>query len=87
MIFFQSTPIDPYLRELANLRHLYENMVREGKLCLAEGLLAPAIEFFEGYWEEKQRAERAEEEHFEKMCEWNEHLVRQEIEDTENYDY
>ena len=84
---FSQTPIDPYLRELANLRHLYKNMVREGKLCLAEGLLAPAIEFFETYWKEKQQDERAEEDHFEKIREWGERLVRQEIEDPENYDW
>jgi hypothetical protein len=45
---------DPFLINLANLRHLYQNMVREGKEELAKGLLSPAIEFLEQYWSQKK---------------------------------
>jgi len=84
---YESPYADQFLKNIAELRHLYKNLVREGKEDLARGLLGPCIEFFMNYWEEKQRKEHAEEEHFEKMREWNERLVKQEIEDTENYDW
>ena len=42
---------DSFLSNIAELRHLYKNLVREGKEDIARGLLGPRIEFFMAYWE------------------------------------
>lgn len=55
---YESFSDDPFLSNIAELRHLYRNMVREGKGEMARGLLGPRIEFFMGYWEENIKGER-----------------------------
>lgn len=80
---YENPHADPFLSNIAELRHLYKNLVREGKEEMARGLLSPRIQFFTKYWEEKQRAERTEEERRLKAQEEWERQVRADIEEAE----
>ena len=55
---YESPYADQFLNNIAELRHLYKNLVREDKEELARGLLGPRIEFFMSYWEENISKER-----------------------------